>query len=200
MLIAVSSGVRAPRSRPIGLESRSISLSSTPASRSRASRSSWVRREPIAPTYATSGSRSATSSSGTSNFGSWVSTVITVRPSTRPASGLGGEVAVRPVDDDLVGLREAAVGREDGPGVAHGHVVAEEAADPGHRGREVDRAEDQHPRLRRERPHEHPHPLAAALAVRAVGQRRVVARRQQPERVVVDGVVGAGGAERRDSP
>ena len=50
MLIAVSSGVRAPRSRPIGLDSRASSSSVRPASRSRASRSSWVRREPIAPT------------------------------------------------------------------------------------------------------------------------------------------------------
>ena len=103
---------------------------------------------------------------------------------------LGREVAVRPVHDDLVGLGEAAGGREDGPGVADGHVVAEEAADPRHRRREVDRAEDQHPRLGRERPHEHPHPLAPALAVGPVGQRRVVPRRQQPERVVADRVVG----------
>jgi hypothetical protein len=43
-----------------------------------------VRREPIAPTYATSAFRSATSSSGTSNLGSWVSTHSTVRRSTRP--------------------------------------------------------------------------------------------------------------------
>ena len=83
---------------------------------------------------------------------------------------------MRPVDDDLVGLGEPAGGREHRPGVAHRDVVAEEAADPRHRGREVDRAEHQHPRLGRERPHEHPHPLAAPLAVRAVGQRRVVAR------------------------
>src|SRR6266540_2199879 len=50
MLTAVSSGVRAPRSSPIGEESRLRASSSTPASRSRASRSSCVRREPIAPT------------------------------------------------------------------------------------------------------------------------------------------------------
>ena len=86
MLIAVSSGVRAPRSRPIGLDSRASSSSVRPASFSRAIRSSCVRREPIAPTYASSGRRSATSSSGTSNLGSWVSTVSTVRGSIRPAS------------------------------------------------------------------------------------------------------------------
>ena len=44
-------------------------------------RSTWVRREPIAPTYAT-GSRRASSSSGTSNLASWVRTHRTVRAST----------------------------------------------------------------------------------------------------------------------
>src|SRR5262245_6270005 len=78
---AVSSGVRAPMSRPIGDASRSSSESDRPAARNRASRSSWVRREPIAPTYA-AGVRSATSSNGTSNFGSWVSTQMTERAST----------------------------------------------------------------------------------------------------------------------
>ena len=78
---AVSSGVRAPRSSPIGERSRDSSASVMPASRSRSSRSWWVLREPIAPTYQ-AGVRSATSSSGTSNFGSWVSTQITVRSST----------------------------------------------------------------------------------------------------------------------
>ena len=48
--MAVSSGVRAPRSSPIGLDSRFSSSSVTPASRRRVSRSSWVRRDPIAPT------------------------------------------------------------------------------------------------------------------------------------------------------
>ena len=153
---------------------------SRPASRSRSSRSSWVRREPIAPTYATSGSRSATSSSGTSNFGSWVSTQSTVRGSIRPASASARDSGAasrrpprRPPGNGWRG--------EDRPGVADRDLVAEELADPGHRRREVDRAEDQHPRLRGERPDEHPHPLAAALAVGAVGQRRVVPGGQQPD-------------------
>ncbi len=46
---AVSSGVRAPRFSPIGETSLPIWSSGTPAARSRSSRSSWVRREPIAP-------------------------------------------------------------------------------------------------------------------------------------------------------
>ena len=47
--IAVSSGVRAPMSRPIGDRIRAKPSSSTPASRSRLTRSSWVRRLPITP-------------------------------------------------------------------------------------------------------------------------------------------------------
>ncbi|MCF2434967.1 endonuclease/exonuclease/phosphatase family protein [Streptomyces thinghirensis] len=47
---AVSSGVRAPRSRPMGDLRRASSRSVTPTSRRRVLRSRWVRREPIAPT------------------------------------------------------------------------------------------------------------------------------------------------------
>jgi len=75
---AVSSGVRAPRSRPIGERRRANSRSVRPTSRSRRPRSSWVRREPIAPTKAT-GRRRAVSRRGTSNLASWVSTHRTVR-------------------------------------------------------------------------------------------------------------------------
>jgi len=81
---AVSSGVLAPRSSPIGERSRASSSSVRPTSRSRVSRSSCVRRLPIAPMYP-AGVRSATSSSGTSNFGSWVSTQMTVLASTSVA-------------------------------------------------------------------------------------------------------------------
>ena len=62
---------------------------------------------------------------------------------------------MRPVGHDLVGVGEPGRGREHRPGVAHRHPVAEELADPGHGGGEVDRAEDQHPRRRRERLDEH---------------------------------------------
>ena len=93
---------------------------------------------------------------------------MTVRASIAPAS-LRRQVAVRPLDDDLVGLGEARAGGEDGPGVAHGDVVAEERAVLGDRGGEVDRAEDQHPRWGANGD-EHLHALAAALAVGTVGQ------------------------------
>ena len=79
--IAVSSGVRAPRSRPIGECSRANSSSVSPASLRRARRSSCVRREPIAPTYPAF-VRSAMTNAGTSNLASWVSTAITVLGST----------------------------------------------------------------------------------------------------------------------
>ena len=86
--------------------------------------------------------------------------MITVRAVDRAGVALLLQVAVRPLDDDLVGLGEAGVGGEHRPGVADGDVVAEEAADPGDGRREVDGAEDQHPRLGGERPDEDPHALA----------------------------------------
>ena len=181
---AVSSGVRAPMSSPIGEASRASSASVSPRSRSRSSRSSWVRRLPIAPTYA-AGVRSAASSSGTSNFGSWVSTQMTVRAST----SVVGQVLVRPFDDDLVGLREPLRRREHRPRVAHRDVVAEEPPDPGDRGREVDRPEHEHPRRRRERLHEHAELVAAPLAVGAVVQDAGRAVLEHAADVVGDGVV-----------
>ena len=63
---------------------------------------------------------------------------------------------MRPVDDHLVGVREPGRGGEHRPGVADRDLVAEERADPGDRGGEVDRAEDEHPRLGRERPRRTP--------------------------------------------
>ena len=52
--------------------------------------------------------------------------------------------AVGPVDQHLVGHREAADGGEDLPRVAHGDVEAEELGGRGQRRREVDGAEDEH--------------------------------------------------------
>src|SRR5581483_2794563 len=79
--IAVSSGVRAPRSSPIGALMRASSGSVTPASRSASTRFACVRRLPIAPMYP-AGVRSATCRSGMSNFTSWVSTMIAVGSAT----------------------------------------------------------------------------------------------------------------------
>ena len=107
---------------------------------------------------------------------------------------------MRPPDDDLVGAGEARLRREDGPGVAHRDVVAEEAADPRDRGGEVDGAEDEHPRLRRVRRDEDPHPLTAPLPVGTVGEDRRASLREKPSRVVAHGVVRSPAAERADAP
>ena len=121
---------------------------------------------------------------------------MTVRASIRPASTSCREVAVRPRDDDLVGGGEAGRRREDGPRVAHRHLVAEELPTCGHGGGEVDGAEDEHPGLGGEGGDEDPHPLAAPLPVGPVGQGLGAPRGQQAAGVVGDGVVGPAAAQR----
>ena len=64
----------------MGERSRASDASPTPASRNFSSRSACVRREPSAPTNA-SGLASASTSTGMSNFGSWVSTTTAVESS-----------------------------------------------------------------------------------------------------------------------
>ena len=73
----------------MGLDSRLRSASVSPAARSRSIRSSWVRRDPIAPTYPTS-RRSATSRTGTSNFASWVTVWIRTAPGEDLSAVLSG--------------------------------------------------------------------------------------------------------------
>ena len=89
---------------------------------------------------------------------------------------------MRPLDDDLVGVREPGAVAKTGAGVADRDPVAEEATDPGDGGGEVDRAEDEHPRRRRERLDEHVELVAAALAVGAVVQGRGAAGVEQAAR------------------
>ena len=144
---------------------RASPASSTPASRSRSVRLSWVLREPITPMYPTL-LASAPTTAGTSNFASWVSTHTASRGPNVGADRV--EQTVGPVDDDLVGEREAGLGGKHLTGVAHRDAVAEDLGDAAQRGREVDRAEDQHARRRRERLDEHRHRLFAGLAVLAV--------------------------------
>jgi drug/metabolite transporter (DMT)-like permease len=72
-------------------------------------------------------------------------------PSVDPAGcRLGGQVAVGPVDDHLVGGREAGRRREHRPCVADRDPVAEERPDPGYGRGVVGRPEDEHPRWRHE--------------------------------------------------
>ena len=135
--------------------------------------------------------RSATSSSGTSNFGSWVSTHSTVRAST----SVPRQVAVRPLDDDLVGVGEALRRGEGRAGVADRDPVAEERPDPGDGGGEVDGAEDDHARRRGERVHEDGDVVAAPLAVGPVVHDPVLPCSSMPAHVVAHGVVEALRAE-----
>ena len=109
---------------------------------------------------------------------------------------LDGEVAVRPLDDDLVGGREARRRGEHRPGVAHRHPVAEEGTDVRHGRCEVDGAEHQHPGAGGVGGDEHPKALAAPLAVGAVGQRLGAAGGQQAAGVVGDCGVRSLAAER----
>ena len=113
-----------------------------------------------------------------------------------PRVGLLGEELVRPRHDHLVGVGEPGRGREHRSGVAHRHPVAQERPHPGDRGSEVDRPEDQHPRPRGVRRHEHRHPLTTTLPVRAVVQRLAAPGREQPTRISHHRVVGPTRPER----
>ena len=100
-----------------------------------------------------------------------------------------GQVAVGPVDDDLVGEREALAGGEDGAGVADGDVVAEELGDPEEGGGEVDGAEDDHLRWWCERLDEDGQVLLAGLAVEPVVAGAAAAGLQLADAVAGDDAV-----------
>ena len=165
MAMAVSSGVLAPMSRPIGPMTRAMPSSETPASCSRALRLSVVRRDPMAPRYPTRVSRADTIA-GTSNLGSWVSTQMASRgPSNGPTSAryLSGHD-----DHDLVGHREPGPGGEHRPGVAYRDPVAEDLGHLDQSGGEIDGTEDDHAGRRGERLDEDRDVTFARLAVQAV--------------------------------
>ena len=103
---------------------------------------------------------------------------------------LCGQIAVRPFHHHLVRVGEPRRRGEHTAGVAHRHPVAQEGALLGDGGGEVDGAEDQHPRRRGVACHEHRHPLAAALAVGAVGERLAATRGEQAAHIVGDCGVG----------
>jgi hypothetical protein len=106
------------------------------------------------------------------------------------------EVAVGPRDDDLVRKRKALAGREDRPGVAHRDAVTEHLGDAHERGGEVDGAEDDHLRRRRERLDEHRDLVLSSFAVRSVMPRVCAPRRQLAERIAGDDPIEVGIAER----
>ena len=193
---AVSSGVRAPRSRPIGLASRLSSASVRPASRSRSH--AVVVGAPRAhhADVADLGQPQSDLEDGHVELRVVGEHADRGPGVDRALLGLRGEVAVGPLDDDLVGGGESGGGGEHRPGVADGHPVAEERGLPGQRSGEVDRAEDQHPRPRRVAGDEHLHARFLALAVGAVGQHRGPAGGEQTPGVVGDRGVGARRSER----
>ncbi len=108
----------------------------------------------------------------------------------RPGGDAAGQVAMRPLDDDLVGIGKAALGGEQRAGVADRHPVAEEDADPGHGGGEIDRAEDQHPGRRGVGGDEDCHVVLATLAPGPI-----VALASSPGGEPAAGVVGDGDVE-----
>ena len=107
---------------------------------------------------------------------------------------------MRPLDDHLVGVGEPLAGGEDRAGVAHGHPVAEELADAGHRAGEVDRPEDQHPRRRGEGLDEHRQVVEAPLTVGADVQHRGGAVLEHAAGVVGHRLVEPGRAQRAGDP
>ena len=109
---------------------------------------------------------------------------------------LAGQPAVRPVDDDLVGVGEPLRRGEHRAGVDDGHLEAEQLAHAHQCRGEVDRAEHDHARLGCEGLHEDVEALAEALARGPVVQEPGGAGLQQAERVLAHGVVEPGGAER----
>ena len=78
------------------------------------------------------------------------------------------QVLVGPGHHHLVRHREAGPGGEHRAGVAHRHPIAQDLGHLGQGGREVDRAEDDHPRGWRKRLDEHRHIPGPGLAVPAV--------------------------------
>jgi hypothetical protein len=106
------------------------------------------------------------------------------------------EIPVGPVVHDLVGHREAQHRREHRPRVADRDAVPEQLARLRQRGGEVDRAEDDETRGRRERFDEHRHDFLTRFAVRAVMAGRGESRFELAERVTRDHAVEVGIAQR----
>ena len=188
---AVSSGVRAPRSSPIGLDSRLSSAVGQPRRRAAgpsgrrgcAATPSRRRRRPRQPQRHLEQRDVELRVVGEhADHGARVE---------RARLGLRRQVAVRPVDDDLVGGREPRRRREHRAGVAHRDPVAEERSLLRDGGGEVDRAEHQHARARRVAGRRRPPCPRRGAARRARRQHLAAAGGEQTARVVGDGGVGA---------
>ena len=191
--IAVSSGVRAPTSSPIGDCTRSISASleaglAQPLD-STLVRAARAHRAEIADPRLHRGRDRGN-----------VELVVVREHADRVARAEIvahlREIAIGPVVDDFVGHREPLHGREHRARVAHGHAVPEQLGDLDQSGGEVDRAEDDHARRLRERLDEDADDFLAGFAVRAVVAGRGEAGLELAERVARDDAVEVGIAER----
>ena len=107
-----------------------------------------------------------------------------------------GQHPVGPVDDDLVGQREAGASGEDLSGVADGDLVAEHLGDTAQRGGEVDRTEDDHAGREGVHVHEDADLVLVGLASRAVVAYARASGAQLAEGVAGDHAVEVGVAER----
>src|SRR5436190_10363109 len=118
---------------------------------------------------------------------------------TRTELGADGfEIAIGPHVLDFVGHRKALHRREHRARVADGDPEAEHLGNPGQRGGEVDRAEDDHPGRDDERLDEDGNRLLACFAVRPVVTRRAKTGLELAERVSRDHAIEVRIAERAD--
>jgi hypothetical protein len=187
---AVSSGVRAPRSRPIGERRLDTSSSVTPRDRSRDSRSSWV----AAP--------HGTDVSGIGPGCHLEERNVELRVVREDADGGTStdgrprEVPVRPIDDDLIGVGEPLRRREETASVADGNAVAEEGPERGHRPSEIDSPEDQQAWPSSERADGDLDITTAPLSVDAVGAHRAPPPVEESASVIGRRGVETSGSER----
>ena len=150
---AVSSGVRPPRSRPMGARRRARSSGRSMPSSARRLEAAFVgAAAPHHAEVADLGGQGA-------HDGRDVELGVVGEHADGVERAEAGpdlvEHLLGPVDHHLVGGREAGRGGEHGPGVAHRHVVPQHLGHPAQRGGEVDRSEDHHAGLRGVALHEH---------------------------------------------
>ena len=200
MLTAVSSGVLAPMSRPIGDIKRSRSAAAATPTACR--RSIRPRVRGAAAHHADVAHAGRQRALNCRN--------IELRIVCEDADGIPRpqlladlvEDGRRPRDPDSVRHREAASGGEHFAGVADRHPVAEHLGDPGERCGEVDRSEDPHLWWRRMRFDEDPDRrlveqiLRGGLTLRSVIAYPGAGRFEFPQRVAGDDPVEFGVAER----
>ena len=193
---AVSSGVRAPMSSPIGDISRSRSAGSVTPDLGES-------LHPFGVGLAAAHHADVADVGGERPLhGGHVELRVVGQDAHGVARSELGAVLVehrgRPGDLDLVGHREAPPGGEHLAGVAHGHAVAEHLGDPRQRRGEVDRSEDPHLRRRGVRLDEHAdrrlvdQVLRRGLPLGAVAADPGPGRLQLGERVAADDPVELG--------